>query len=99
VPTAGPQQLGLEELRLEVPSGHELDGRETVTIQEIAGLPMVALRPGYGLHHVVDRLFYEAGQNARITIEATELSTLRALGQQGNGVVGIVPTPTTNTTP
>ena len=84
--------LGREDLCLEVPPGHDFEGRDRVAIADIADRPMVALRPGYGLRSVVDRLFNEAGFSPRLTTEVTELSTLRALVHQGVGI-GVVPAP------
>jgi DNA-binding transcriptional LysR family regulator len=84
--------LGRELLCLEVPAGHELAGHESITIAEIAKWPMLALGPSYGLRHVVDRLFDESGLTPQIIIEATELSTLRALVRHGGGIA-IVPVP------
>lgn len=84
--------LGRELLCLEVPPKHELAQRESITIAEIAQWPMLALGPTYGLRHVVDRLFDNAGFAPQITIEATELSTLRALVRHGGGIA-IVPVP------
>ncbi|XVQ09635.1 LysR family transcriptional regulator [Spirillospora sp. CA-255316] len=84
--------LGREVLCLEVPPGDELEGRTQISIADIAHRPMLALGPEYGLRHVVDRLFDDAGIKPRITIEATELSTLRALVRHGSGIA-IVPVP------
>jgi LysR family transcriptional activator of glutamate synthase operon len=84
--------LGREHLRLEVPAGDEFEGRESISIAEMADRPMLALGPEYGLRHVVDRLFAEAGLVPQISIESTELSTLRALVHHGSGVA-IVPVP------
>ncbi|XVQ15199.1 LysR family transcriptional regulator [Spirillospora sp. CA-255316] len=79
--------LGREDLHFGVPPGHEFEGRGQIAV---ADMPMVALKPGYGLRHVTDRLFQEAGPSSRIEIEVTELSTLRALVSAGIGVA-IVP--------
>jgi len=84
--------LGREPLCLEVPEGDELEGREDISIAEIAARPMLALGQEYGLRHVVDRLFDAEGLIPQITIEATELSTLRALVRHGGGIA-IVPVP------
>jgi len=93
--------LGRENLCIEVPEGDEFDGRESISIAEIAGRPMLALGPEYGLRHVVDRLFDGLGLVPQISTEATELSTLRALVHHGSGIA-IVPMPpsmqTTSTT-
>ncbi|GGG26777.1 LysR family transcriptional regulator [Rhodococcoides trifolii] len=84
--------LGRELLCLEVPPNDEFAGRQSISIAEIATRPMIALGPSYGLRHVVDRLFDDAGLTPRISIEATELSTLRALVRHGSGIA-IVPVP------
>ncbi|MCZ4519395.1 LysR family transcriptional regulator [Rhodococcus ruber] len=84
--------LGRELLCLEVPPSHEFADRDSISIAEIATRPMIALGPTYGLRHVVDRLFEDAGCVPLISIEATELSTLRALVRHGSGIA-IVPVP------
>ena len=82
--------LGREDLQLGVPPGHPLADREVVSIAELAGVPLVALKAGYGLRHVMDQLFHEAGVTPTIAIEVTELSTARALVAAGMGVT-VVP--------
>lgn len=84
--------LGREVLCLGVPPGHEFEGRDQIAVADLADEPIVALKVGYGLRHVTDRLFREAGLSPRIKIEVTELSTLRALVSAGQGVA-IVPAP------
>ncbi len=82
--------LGREDLSLGIPPGHPLESREQVAIADLADEPMVALKVGYGLRNVLDRLCREAGFSPRIEIEVTELSTLRSLVEAGMGV-GVVP--------
>ncbi|MEV7739730.1 LysR family transcriptional regulator [Streptomyces sp. NPDC088921] len=84
--------LGREVLCLGVPPGHESEERGEIAVADLADEPMVALKVGYGLRHVMDRLFREAGVTPRIMIEVTELSTLRALVSAGMGVA-LVPAP------
>ncbi|MBY6685596.1 LysR family transcriptional regulator [Rhodococcus sp. BP-149] len=84
--------LGRELLCLEVPQNDEFAARDFISIAEIATRPMITLGPSYGLRHVVDRLFDDAGVTPIISIEATELSTLRALVRHGSGIA-IVPVP------
>jgi LysR family transcriptional activator of glutamate synthase operon len=84
--------LGREELCLGIPPGHALEGRDRVAIADLANEPMVALKPGYGLRSVTDRLCRDAGFSPRIEFEVTELSTLRALVAAGMAV-GVVPAP------
>ena len=85
-------RLGRELLCLEVPPGDEFADRESISSAEISTRPMIALGQSYGLRHVVDRLFDDAGCIPSISIEATELSTLRALVRHGSGIA-IVPVP------
>ncbi|GAB04529.1 LysR family transcriptional regulator [Gordonia amarae] len=82
--------LGKERLCLEVPETDEWADRTEVSIAEIAERPMVALGTEYGLRQTVDRLFEAAGLKPQITMEATELSTLRALVRHSAGIA-IVP--------
>ncbi|MEH0580404.1 MULTISPECIES: LysR family transcriptional regulator [Streptomyces] len=84
--------LGREPLCLAVPPGHVFEGREHVAIADLAHEPMLALRAGFGLRHVTDRLCREAGFSPRVEIEVTELSTLHALVAAGMGVA-VVPVP------
>jgi DNA-binding transcriptional LysR family regulator len=84
--------LGRELLCLEVPSDDEFADRTEISIAEISRRPMIALGPSYGLRHVVDKLFDDVGCTPSISIEATELSTLRALVRHGSGIA-IVPRP------
>lgn len=82
--------LGQERLCLGIPPGHAFEGRDHVGMTELAQEPMVALRGGYGLRQVADRLCRDAGFVPRIAIEVTELSTLYALVAAGMGVA-VVP--------
>lgn len=82
--------LGREQLCLGIPQGHPFEGRQAIAVTDLAQEPMVALKVGYGLRQVLDRLCREAGFTPRIEIEVTELSTLRALVAAGMGVA-VVP--------
>ncbi|MEV4240850.1 MULTISPECIES: LysR family transcriptional regulator [unclassified Nocardia] len=82
--------LGREALCLGVPAGHVFEGRDHVAMADVADEPMIALKAGYGLRQVTDRLCREAGFSPRIEIEVTELSTLHALVAAGMGVA-VVP--------
>lgn len=84
--------LGREQLCLGVPPDHVFTGRDQVAITDLAHEPMVALRAGFGLRQVTDRLCREAGFTPRVEIEVTELSTLYALVAAGMGVA-VVPMP------
>lgn len=86
--------LGSEELCLEVPSGDPWEGRESISIAEISQRPMLALGQEFGLRKEVERLYASAGFETNVVIEATELSTLRAMVKHGGGIA-IIPVPPT----
>jgi LysR family transcriptional activator of glutamate synthase operon len=90
--------LGREPLCLGVPPGHGFEGRDQVAIADLAHEPMVALKPGFGLRQITDRLCREAGVIPRVEIEVTELSTLHALVAAGMGVA-VIPAPRPGHTP
>ncbi|MFC6062754.1 LysR family transcriptional regulator [Streptomyces ochraceiscleroticus] len=79
-----------EPLCLLVPAGHRLAERRRVRTAELAEESFVALRPVFGLRQIADRLCTAAGFIPRVTLESTELSTLRSLVAAGLGVA-IVP--------
>jgi DNA-binding transcriptional LysR family regulator len=79
-----------EELVALLPPHHRLIGRSTIELSELASDPVVALRPGNGLRHDLDRLAAEAGFVPRIAFEGTDVAPL--LGLVGAGVgVALVP--------
>lgn len=90
--------LGRENLCLEVPAGGPLEGLESVSIADIAHRPMLSLGREYGLRKEIDRLFASAGLEPNVVIEATELSTLRAMVRHGGGIA-IIPVPPGGYTP
>jgi DNA-binding transcriptional LysR family regulator len=85
--------LTAERLVLGVPEGHPLAGREAVTVADLEPYDLVALRTGSGLRHIADAYFAAHGVVMTPVIEATELSTLRALVRDGVGVALIPDTP------
>ncbi|MER5181070.1 LysR family transcriptional regulator [Streptomyces sp. NPDC002896] len=84
--------LGSQRLCLGVPEGHRFAERDHVTIADLEDEPMVALKVGYGLRYVTERLCRQAGFTPRIVIEATELYTLPPFVSAGWGVA-VVPEP------
>ncbi|MFJ9210439.1 LysR family transcriptional regulator [Streptomyces sp. L-9-10] len=81
-----------EPLCLLVPAGHRLAGRRRVRTAELAEETFVALQPVFGLRQITDRLCAAAGFTPRVTLESTELTTLRSLVEAG---LGVAVTPTT----
>jgi DNA-binding transcriptional LysR family regulator len=85
--------LTAERLVLGVPVGHPLAGRASVTVADLDGVELVALRPGSGLRHIADAYFAAHGVVMDPVIEVTELATLRALVRDGVGAALIPDTP------
>ncbi|MEV6421964.1 LysR family transcriptional regulator [Streptomyces sp. NPDC051662] len=81
-----------EPLCVLVPAGHRLAVRRRVKMADLAEESFVALQPVFGLRQITDRLCAAAGFIPRVTLESTELSTLRSLVGAG---LGIAITPTT----
>ncbi len=77
--------LTAERLALGVPDGHPLAGRTGVTVADLEPFDLVSLRTGSGLRHIADAYFAAHGVVMAPVIEATELSTLRALIRDGVG--------------
>ena len=75
-----------EELVMIVPRGHRLEGREEIDLREVAKLPMVALKKGYGLRQTLEDLTREAGFVPDIAFEGEEVATLQGLVGAGFGV-------------
>ncbi|GLZ77893.1 transcriptional regulator [Actinorhabdospora filicis] len=88
---------GLESVRLfedavgvAVPAGHPLAGRDSVTVDELAGEPLITAREGHWARGLLDRLFAARGLTPRIVCESDEPSSIAALIAAGLGV-GLVP--------
>jgi DNA-binding transcriptional LysR family regulator len=64
-----------------------------VTVADLDGVELVALRPGSGLRHIADAYFAAHGVVMDPVIEVTELATLRALVRDGVGAALIPDTP------
>lgn len=75
-----------EELVMIVPRGHRLEGRGEIDLREVAKLPMVALKKGYGLRQTLEDLTRQAGFVPDIAFEGEEVATLQGLVGAGFGV-------------
>jgi DNA-binding transcriptional LysR family regulator len=73
-------------LDLVVPAGHQLAGRRTVSITELAGLDFVDSPVGYGNRTVADRAFAAASVARRVAIEITDIATGVDFVRNGLGV-------------
>lgn len=68
--------LWTDELYAFVPVGHELEHRTQVSLQELAGSRLIALKPGYGTRMIMDRLYGQTGLSPDILFEGEEPVTL-----------------------
>ncbi|GDY29985.1 LysR family transcriptional regulator [Gandjariella thermophila] len=73
-------------LVLAVPRHHELAGRDGVAVAELAGEPLVGMKPGYGLRQITDELCAAAGFRPALGFEGDEVDTVRGLVAAGLGV-------------
>jgi LysR family transcriptional activator of glutamate synthase operon len=85
--------LWREPFLLSVPADHELAGRSQVTLKELEGVPVVALRHGFGIRQITDTLLDEAGVRPKIVFEAADVPTVRGLVAAGLGVAILPPSP------
>ena len=91
VPGPPPADVRLTELassimNLAVPLDHPLAGRDTVAIEELAGLGFIDVPTGYGNRDVADRAFAVAGVRRHVTIELTDIGTSADYVRHGLGV-------------
>ncbi|MDQ0757383.1 LysR family transcriptional regulator [Streptomyces canus] len=83
-------ELAREEVLLAVPRGHRLEGRESVTIPEIADEPFVTTRPGHWQRALLDRLFAAEGLTPRLSCEGDEPAASQDMISVGLGI-GLIP--------
>ncbi|NBE52453.1 LysR family transcriptional regulator [Streptomyces boluensis] len=84
-------ELAREEVLLAVPPGHRLDGRESVTIAELADEPFVTTRPGNWQRALLDRLFAAEGLTPQLSCEGDEPGASQDMISAGLGI-GLIPT-------
>ena len=68
----------------------------TITWKQMAALPIITVKPGYGVRRSIDHAADSAGINLNIIQEVSLLSTALAMAAQGLGVA-IIPGPLPNT--
>ncbi|MEU9607715.1 LysR family transcriptional regulator [Streptomyces sp. NPDC048057] len=83
-------ELLREEVLLAVPRGHRLDGRESVTIPEIAHEPFVTTRRGHWQRALLDRLFASEGLTPLLSCEGDEPGASQDMISAGLGI-GLIP--------
>ncbi|MFF8657386.1 LysR family transcriptional regulator [Streptomyces huasconensis] len=83
-------ELKREEVLLAVPYGHWLDGRERVTIPELADEPFVSTRVGHWQRALLDRLFAAEGLTPLLSCESDEPAASQDMISAGLGI-GLIP--------
>ncbi|MFC8670418.1 LysR family transcriptional regulator [Streptomyces sp. NPDC057199] len=79
-----------EEVLLGVPPTHPLANERRVSIDALAGEPIITTRPGYWHRELTDRLFAAEGLTPIIVMEGDELSAVQPLISAGLGI-GLIP--------
>lgn len=69
-----------------VPPEHPLGDRRSVLLAELAEERFVAMRPGHGLRHLLQRMCRQAGFEPRVVFETAQLGSLVGLVLAGMGV-------------
>jgi LysR family transcriptional activator of glutamate synthase operon len=90
------RQVGVEPLRLALPSDHRLAARRGIGLAEVAAEPFISLRATSALRNLGDELCRQAGFRPAIVFEGDDLSIVRGLVAAGLGVA-IVPAPRAGT--
>ncbi|SHG47755.1 transcriptional regulator [Jatrophihabitans endophyticus] len=69
-----------------VPAKHRLAARSRVRPADLAGEPVITLRPGYGVRSLTDALLRRAGLPLTYAFESDEMTTVAGLVAAGLGV-------------
>ncbi len=72
-----------------VPRGHPLTDREHISLQDLAGYPLITYVFGFSENSVLNRAFDEAHVAPRISLSATDAGIIKTYVRQGMGV-GII---------
>ncbi|MFE5852919.1 LysR family transcriptional regulator [Streptomyces sp. NPDC056500] len=73
-------------LRLLVPVGHPLAGRDEVSLGELAEQSFIDFPPGYGNRDLADQAFLTSAVQRRVTLEVPDFTTAAAFVREGLGV-------------
>lgn len=82
-----------ERIALAAPPGHPLYSEKAVSLEEVAGCPIISLRSGNDMRDIEDCYFQRRGLTPQREIECDTPATLRALLKKGVGIA-LVPTRT-----
>lgn len=73
-----------------VPHGHPLAKREALSLQELAGYPLVVTEQGIAGRAAIDLAFLRAGLKAQVLMDARDADVIKTYVEAGLGV-GIIP--------
>lgn len=73
-----------------VPHGHPLAKRESLSLQELAGYPLVVTEQGIAGRAAIDLAFLRAGLKAQVLMDARDADVIKTYVEAGLGV-GIIP--------
>ncbi|MDF3311386.1 LysR family transcriptional regulator [Rhodococcus sp. T2V] len=85
--------LWKEPMVLAVPDDHQLASSDTVKLADLAEVPVVTLKRGFGIRQITDELFEEVGVTPTIVFEAADVPTVRGLVAAGLGVAVLPASP------
>ncbi len=72
-----------------VPKGHPLDGETPLTLESLAGHPLITYQTGFTGRPAIDRAFAAAGLSPDVVLDAIDADVIKAYVELGLGV-GIV---------
>lgn len=79
-------EVSREAVLAAVPPGHDLIAHGSITVETLAGQPLIVPHPGHWLRSLVDRLFARAGLDPHIVCESNEPTVMLELISAGLGV-------------
>jgi DNA-binding transcriptional LysR family regulator len=69
-----------------VPNQHKLAGRESITLNELNGEPLILREPGSSKRRMVDETFREKGISPSIMMESASTSAIKKMVEMGAGI-------------
>ena len=81
-----------ERVSVVVPAQHRLVGRSSVTLNDVAGEPLILPRSRSGLRRVIDDAFARQGLSERVAYEGDDFTIIQGLVEAGLGIT-LLPMP------
>jgi DNA-binding transcriptional LysR family regulator len=82
----GVRDLGRQPLVVLVPAAHRYAARSRLWLADLAGEPLITMRPGFGLRAITDAMLRAAGIAPRYAFEGEEMTTVAGLVAVGLGI-------------